>query len=333
MAKILGTEVNIGIASEFTAGTAKAATAYPKWLDFSMQGVSEKSIFKGQRGLRNEGSDTMIKRKYSMGSISVVPDVDIVPYFFKLALGSWSSATHAGESVVYDHTITVQNAGASLPTMTLLAEQGAIETAQYVNVACDALNLEVSDDYAKLTAELIGKFPSTGTVTETFTQPTLFAYHQMTAKFGVSLSAAAGNSATPLKAFSLNIKNNIQMDEAFLSGSNDIQTGGLVGGRLQITGSYTLHFSDTVELAKYRANTLNALVVSFTGANIGVVPTAELIKISLGRLVLTKPPLVFKLDNLTVLTQDFQVNYDATDKEIAVLVTNGIVGTTYAPTS
>lgn len=155
----------------------------------------------------------------------------------------------------------------------------------------------------------------------------------MTAKFGTNLTTAAAGSATPLKAFSLNIKNNVQIDEAFLSGSNDIVAGGLVSGRLQMTGSYTLHFSDTVELAKYRANTLNALIVAFTGANIGVVPTPELIKISLGRLVLTKPPVVVKLDNLVVLTQDFEVTYDATDKEITVLVTNAIVGTTYAPTS
>lgn len=63
MSKILGTEINVGIASEFVAGTAKTATAFPKWLDFSMQGVSEKSIFKGQRGLRNEGSDSMIRRE------------------------------------------------------------------------------------------------------------------------------------------------------------------------------------------------------------------------------------------------------------------------------
>ena len=180
----------------------------------------------------------------------------------------------------------------------------------------------MSDDYANMTVELIGGFPSTDTITESYTQETEFAYHQMTAKFGTSISAANGNSATPLKAFSLNLNNNIQIDEAFLSGSNEIVSGGLIPGRLLITGSYSLHFEDTTELAKYKANTLNALVVTFTGAVIGGGSTTEKIIFEIGDLVLTNPPVEYNLDGLLVLTQEFEVQYDATDVELTVKVTN-----------
>jgi Phage tail tube protein len=202
-------------------------------------------------------------------------------------------------------------------------EEGAIQTTQYVNVVCNSLNIEVSDDYAKATAELIGKFPGTDTISESYANETEFAYHQMTAKFGTSLSNAAGNSATPLKSFALNINNNVLLDEAFLSGSNEITAGGLVMGRLQITGSYSLHFENTTELDKYKANTKNALIVTFTGALIGS-SSLETIQFKLGRLVLTSPPVEYNIDGLLVLNQEFEVEYESTDLELTAVVINNM---------
>ena len=323
MAKTSGTQVQIGLGMESLAapGTAVAESIFIPWLEYSMQGVAEKSMFKAARGLRVENSNSMIRRKYSQGSIAVVPNVEIAPYFFMLALGSLSTATAGGETVVYEHTITVQNTNASVRTATLTAEEGAIQTGQYTNVVVDSLAIEVSDDYARMTAELLGQFPGTDTISESYTTESEFAYHNMAVKFGTSISNADGQSATPLKSFTLNINNNIQLDEAFLSGSNEITNGGLIPGRLQITGSYSLHFENTTELAKYKANTKNAAVVSFTGASIGNAETEE-IRIELAKLVLTRPPVEFNIDGLLVLTQEFEVEFDATDNEIKVIVTN-----------
>jgi hypothetical protein len=191
----------------------------------------------------------------------------------------------------------------------------------------------VSDEYAKMTAELIGQFPGTDTISESYGTETQFAYHNMTAKFGTSLSNASGNSATPLKGFTLNINNNIQLDEAFLSGSNEITDGNLIPGRLEVTGSYSLHFKDTTELAKYQANTKNALIVTFEGALIGAT-SKETIQFKLGRIILTKPPVEYNVDGLLILTQEFQVEYEATDKEITAIAINNVANAanaTYAP--
>lgn len=329
MAKTGGRQVEVGIGIEAIAspGTAVAETAFMQWTDFSMQAVSEKAMFQSARGKRNMTSNSMIKRKYGQGSISVIPNVVNAPYWFVLALGSVSTATASGESSVYEHTITVQNANATVKTATLTVTEGSIQTAQYLNTVCDALNLEVSDEYAKLTVDLISQFPGTDTQSVSYVGSlTEFAYHNLAVQFGTSLSNAASNSATPLKSFKLNIKNNIQLDEAFLSGSNGITSGNLVPGALQITGSYSLHFSDTVELAKYKANTKNACIASFTGAAIGTAETEE-IKINLGKLVLTAPPVEYNIDGILVLTQEFELEYGSTDGDISVVVTNLIANT------
>jgi hypothetical protein len=201
-------------------------------------------------------------------------------------------------------------------------EDGGIVTERFANCVVDELSLEVADAYAKLIAQIIGGYPDTGSVTESFAQENEYAYHQMTVKFGTSLSNAAGNSATPLKSFKLSIKNNVLVDEAFLSGANTPVAGGFVAGRFQATGEYSLHFADTTELDKYKANTKNACIVTFTGAVTGGGSTAETITIKLGRLILTGEPKQYDLDGLTVLTQSFSVEFESTDKEVQVVIVN-----------
>lgn len=309
MAITSGTQTNIGIGVETTPGTAVAATHFPKWAELSMQAVVEKELFASQRGVRNTHSDSMIKRSYAQGDIAVIPNVDIAPLFFYPCLGT-KVTTGAGP---FTHTFTVNNTNAAMKTLTILVEDGAIVTERFTNCVVNTLNLEVSDSYAKLTAGLIGKAPDTGTVTESFAQESEFAYHQMTVKFGTTIAGVG--AAVPLKGFTLNINNNVLLDEAFLSGSNTIASGGLVAGRMQVTGSYTLHYTDTVELAKYKANTKNACQVAFTQG-------ADVITINLGRLILTSPPKEYNLDGVIVLTQEFAVEFEATDKEITVIIIN-----------
>lgn len=397
MPKTGGRQIHIGLGIEATAGTAVPETIFLPWTGFSMQAVAEKELFNAARGIRNMASNSMIRRKFSQGSVTVIPNVVNTPYFFGLALGSVATAlaetpsstgtatsatssklidsiadfvtdsvaigdavhnttddtfalvtaidnlttlsldsdifpggdeTYQVATAVYAHTITVQNANASMKTATLTVEEGSIQTAQYLNCVCDSLSIEASDGYASMTIEIIGQFATTDTVVESYTEETEFAYHQMTVKFGTSISNAESGSAVPLKSFSLSISNSVQLDEAFLSGANTITSGGLVAGPLQVTGSYSLHFEDTTELAKYKANTKNAAVIQFIGASIGDTDNEE-IRIDLAKLVLTSPPVEYNIDGLLILTQDFELEYGATDTDISTIITNELDGSNY----
>ena len=397
MSKTAGRQVNIGMGIEATAGTAVAETIFLPWTGFSVQAVAEKALFNSVRGVRNMASNSMIRRKYSQGSITVIPNVVNAPYFFGLALGtvatalaetpsSTGNATSAsasklidsgadfvtdtvaiGDAVhnttdgtfalvtavdnlttlsldadifplgseayqvatpVYTHTITLQEANASMKTATVTVEEGAIQTVQYTNIVADTLTVEASDGYASMTMEVIGQFATTDTIVESYTEETEFAYHNMTVKFGTTVANAVAGSATPLKSLSLNIGNNVQLDEAFLSGANTITSGGLVAGPLQVTGTYVLHFENTTELAKYKADTKNAAVIQFIGAAIGDTDAEEL-RIDLAKLILTDPPVEYDVDGLLVLTQNFEVQYDATDLSIKAIITNELDGTSY----
>ena len=456
MGKISGRQVEVGIGIETTPGTPVAAADYFKWDSFTMQSMSDKILLDSARGIRNKSSNSLIIKKYGKGAVEFVPTVDMLPYIMGLTLGSRSSGAASGESAVYDHTFTVQNANASMKTATMLVKQSAIQTERYANCVVDSLDLTFDKDFAKCKANILSGYPDTGSISSSYTQDTLFTRNEMVATFGTSLSNAAGTNATttgttsgtfadgetitidnitytmrtaltnggntpyevligaaatnsldnlkvavnagtgagtvygvgtivhptvkittktastvllvakqsgtganaiattdtaanysttgatfaagtpgtgpaptPLLNFSISVNNNVLVDEAFLSGANTPVAGGFVAGSLQIKGSYTLQFADVVELAKYQANTLSALIVTVTGAPIGVVPTNEKIVIKLGKLVLTKAPLEYTLDGLVHVKQEFEVQYDATDKEMAVVITNGYAGTNY----
>jgi hypothetical protein len=393
-----GREIEIGLGIETTPGTGVTPTIYPKWLDFSLQSMAEKSPFRAARGIRNEASGSVIKRKFAQGSLKVVPDVEIAPYLFGLALGSVSTAlaetaistgtattdtlnklidtgatfvtdgVGVGDAVhntaddtwglvtavdsetslsldsdvfpdgnetyevgtpAYKHTISVQNANASMKTATLVAKESSIVTEQYVNSVIDSLTLEASDDFAEMTAELYAKFGASGSLTPSYTEETYFAYKDLTAKFGTTIANAIAASATALKSVSLQFQNNVQVDEAFLSGSNEPAAGGFVAGTQIVSGTYVLHFKDTTELDKYKANTKNAMVIDLLGASIGDAEN-ERIRIQIASLMLTKAPREYNLDGVIVLSQDFTAEYSATETKTAdVEVTNENNGENY----
>ena len=327
-------EVGIGIESYAAPGVAVAEAAFIKWMDLSIQGISEKGFLKSARGLREENIDSFIRRKFSRGTIKFVPNATNMPFFLSLALGSVATATNADASGnVYDHTFTVNQTNATPRTATVTIKQGGTQTQQFLNCVVDKLSLSIQDGYPECTVEIIGQYPGSDTMSPSYSQETHPTYATTTAKFGTSLTAALAASATPLKSFQLEIANNFLLDDAFLFGSNGITAGNLTAGRLSVSGSYSLPFSSTTELDKYLANTKNAIALSMTGASIGTAETEEIL-IKIGRAILTKEPVTYPLDGIDMLEQEFQAEYEATDKMIQAVVTNLVAngsGATYNP--
>ncbi len=458
MTQLGGRQIEIGIGIESTAGTPVAAADYFKWDSFSMQAMSDKIMLNSARGIRNKTSNSIIWKKYGKGSVEFVPTVDMLPYVLGLFMGSRSSGAHSGETTVYDHTFTIQNANASMKTATLIVKQGGVQSERYANCVVDSFDLTFDKDFAKCKIGVLGGWPDTGSITPSYTQDTLFTRNNLTATFGATLTAAVGTLAsttltsdatspadastvvignvtytwktaltnsgntpyevligisaavaldnlrsavnangtpgttygvgtlahplviattntdttqlivarvtgttpnaiattqagtshctwagstmnsgtpgtgsnpTPLVSFNIAGNNNVLFEDAFLSGNAQPQAGAYIAGALELKGSYTLQFTDTVEYEKYKQNTNSAMVVTAYGAAKGTVPTLEAMQFKLGRLVLTKAPLEYQLDGILLVKQEFEVQYDATDKEVIAIVTNDYVGTNY----
>lgn len=336
MARTAGRQVEVGLGMESFAapGVAVAEAAFFKWLEFNVQGISEKTINHSARGLREQNLDSFISRKFGRGTMKFIPSSTTMPFILSLLLGSCATASNAdGSGSVYDHTFTVGQTNATPRTATLTVKQGATQVQQFLNTVVEKFSLSVQDGFAEASVDFIGQYPGSDTMTASYASETHQNYVNTTAKFGTSLSAAAGNSATPLRSFSLEITNNYALDEAFLFGSNQITSGNLTMGPVTVTGSYSLPFTDTTELAKYLGNTENRALISMLGASIGSAETEEVLW-KLGPMVLTKEPQSFPIDGINMIEQEFECRYDSTDKMIQAVVTNLVANATnatYAP--
>ena len=199
MAKTAGRQIELGIGVETTPGTGVAAADYIKWESLSFVAMSDKAMLNSARGIRNKTSNNIVVKQYGKGQIEFAPTTDILPYFLGLALGSRSSGTASGESAVYNHTFTVQNANASMKTATLTVKQGGIQTEQYTNSVVDSIDFTVNKDIAKCKVSLLGQFPTIVTaISPSYTLDSLFTRNQMLAYFGTSVSGALGTAASTI---------------------------------------------------------------------------------------------------------------------------------------
>jgi hypothetical protein len=242
-----------------------------------------------------------------------------------------SSGGHTYEvgTPVCKHTISTQNSNASMKAATVTVKEGSIVTEKYANAVVDTLTLAASKDFATIEVEVLAKFGVTGTLSPAYTDEYLLSYKDITAKFGTTITTALAGSASALKSLTFKHANNVLIDEAFLTGSNEPASGGFVAGTQTISGTYTLHFTDTTELNKYKADTKNALVVDLVGNAIGDAEH-ERIRIQIASLQLTKEPREYDVNGVIVLSQDFVGEYSATEtKSLDIEITNENNGESY----
>jgi hypothetical protein len=108
MAKGIGRLISLGIAAESTRGTAQSSANH--WLPFSDATLDEKfnNVTQDEAyGIIEDSVGQFRVKNWAEGTLKV-PLTDLsAPLIFKALLGTSADSTHSGESVVYDHKITV----------------------------------------------------------------------------------------------------------------------------------------------------------------------------------------------------------------------------------
>src|SRR5687767_9808021 len=119
MTYVRGEDIALGVAMESTPGTFVAAQDYVRSRDpHSIQTIVEKATIKETKltGVASHGD--VITMKKVEGDIPLNLRFRTIGYFLKSLLGGLNSATEAGETIVYRHTVTLNTAVAQ-PTLSL----------------------------------------------------------------------------------------------------------------------------------------------------------------------------------------------------------------------
>ena len=323
----LGREPFIGIGIEGTPGIAVAAAKYLPFVTCTVRGIQEPIEDDAAKGIREKVWGAAIGKQRGEGDIEIYVDVENAPYLIYPVLGVKSTTTAGGETAVWVHTFTRKSSNP--PKTITVIHNDTLDTRKYTNGVINTLELNVTDGLATISANFLSKFPSTGTGTRAVTVERILAFKDYTIKFGsgatgtAALAAAVLASATPVRSFTLNLNNNAEVQ--YLSGG--AAAAQISMGEFEVSGEYTLFYETTKDRVHYEtivdgSDPVRAMIVTFTGASIGVAETEE-IEIKIPNFYLKDRGVDTAISGFITESPSFVANYDTDEtKSIQIKITN-----------
>lgn len=311
MAYERGESLALGVAVETTRGTFVAAQDYVRMKEpDTIQTIVEQVDIKESRptGLARE-SKVIVMKKVE-GEVAINLRFRTIGYFLKSLLGGWSSATEAGQTVVYRHTGTL-NTSVLQPTLSLSKARGSYPHKQIAGAVVTKLALSAGlDDVINGSVSIKGLSESTvANFTPAYASTDYLAPHQMiTVKVAANTAGLGAAPAMVLNA--LDIEFDRPNDER--TSISSITPVDFVAKLLNITGKFVMDKTDDTLKDLAEAGTVRAMSITITN-------TAQ----SMGTGV--NPQLVITLPNVTlsstetrpmdaIVTEEFtfEANYDET---------------------
>src|SRR5580698_7101266 len=216
MAKGIGKLFAFGLAKESTRGTAQSSATY--WLPFDDLTFDEKyenAVADQAVGVIENAINEYRVKNYADGSFKVPMMDQSTGLLFLSLLGSQAVATHAGESVVYDHTFTVGES-AQHPSLTLFIHDPLGGT-DYSHANGVVHKMDIDAELKKFVQLSCSGRAQKGVSQSAFTPSILtenrFIPQYMTFKYATAVSGLSGATAIKLKSIKLSIDGNIEDDD------------------------------------------------------------------------------------------------------------------------
>lgn len=308
MSLLIGRQGYIGMAIESVAGTPESTPAvFLPTTENTIDDKHEKIMDISTRASRIKDHDSVKGKQWSEGDLAMYLDANNSGYLFKLALGNEVKTDVQASPNVDNHQFYVTASGNSPKTATVWNYRGTGPAIRQMNrVAVDSLEMEVTNDgLATLTTAFMGSESSeVSAPTLTTASGTVLTWGDATVKFGDTIAAAEGNTATKVTNFKFTLNNNLET--IFRTGSRTLDE--ITMGEAEVLGEYTLFFEDDTEFNKYLNNTKQSMVVTLTGASLGGV--SEQVKLEFPRIILDDKEVDTGQADLFAITANFRAIND-----------------------
>lgn len=230
MGYAIGRLFQVGIAKETTRGTTPGSVGY--WLAFAEASIDEKynnAVDTEVYGVVEDSASMTRTKNWSEGDIKgPIGDLHFGLFLYSL-LGGYAVGTHSGESVVYDHTFTVQEGVQHQSLSTYIHDPAAAaQDYSYANAMVAKLDLEYSlGKFVAYTVHLMAqKGVQQSQYSPSQSAENRFVPQYMTAAFAPSLAGAAGTltatgtAATTIHVTGLSINTNLLRVGMTVTGTN-----------------------------------------------------------------------------------------------------------------
>ncbi len=330
-AKGIGRLLALGLAKESSRGTAQSSATY--WLPINDWNIDEKfdNVVADQAMgvIENSVGEYRVKN-YADGSIKLPLTDQSSGLLFLSLFGSQAVATHAGESVVYDHTFTIGES-AQHPSLTLFIHDPLSGT-DYSHANGVIHKLDLDAELKKFVELNVSARALKGASQSAFTPSLLsenrFIPQNMTFKYATAVSGLSGATAIALKSIKLSIDENIEDQEVLGS----VNPADFLNKEFKVEGQLEAiyqNLTDFKNVALATPNVGQAMLIDLvnTDVTIGSTTHPEL-KITLNQVYFTEYSRPIKTRDLVYQTVKFRASYKLADSAmISAVLTNTVSGT------
>lgn len=299
-----------------------AATFWIPWSELLVEEKHQDAVNEQSLGVIEDSISKSIAKEWS----EVTLKAPLADKHFGLVLlgtlGACTSTPHAGESIVYDHTITVaqstQHQALSFFVDDPLGEQ------DYKHPLGMVESIEINYETAKFldySLALRGKKGQTATLTPATTSENRFLPKHATVKIAATYGALSTGTPMSVKVLKLKITKNIEDDNALgNAGPADI-----LNKQFMIEGTIeAIYQNESDYKTAYLAGTTKALRIDLanTDTTIGTATNPQ-IRIDLAKVDFTELTKPFRLNDLIYQTVAFKARYSTSDSlMVSALVVN-----------
>jgi hypothetical protein len=330
-AKGIGRLFALGLAKETTRGTAISAATY--WLPFDDLSFDEKfdnAVADQAAGVIENAIAEYRVKNYADGTFKVPMLDQSTGLLFLSLLGTQAVATHAGESVVYDHTFTVGET-AQHPSLTLFIHDPLSGT-DYSHANGVIHKMDIDAELKKFVQLSCSARAFKGVSQSAFTPSILtenrFIPQYMTFKYATAVSGLSGATAIALKSIKLTVDENIEDQEVL----GNVSPADFLNKEFKVEGSLECiyqNLTDFKNVALATPNVGQAMLIDLknTDVTIGSTTNPEL-KITLNQVFFSEYSRPIKVKDLVYQTVKFRGSYKLADSAmITILLTNTVSGT------
>jgi hypothetical protein len=315
-----GSRAELGIGKETTRGTAAAPSYGIRRDDLTLDDKIEQVIDASTRGIIEDAIDASKSAEIAEGEATFIIRDKSFGLWLLSIFGAVSSAVKSGETVVYEHTYTVQqgNQHQSL-TLHLKTPVGGKDFALAMIESAE-LNVELERHaYARVAVKAKKGAAATRTISYD-TAENIFLPTHGTFKTAANLAGLPGAAAINIKKFTLSIAKNLEVDRVLGNlAPNDILNKGFV-----VSGTVELLYSDDTFITELLGDTAKAMRITLTNTDktIGSASNPKL-NIDFARVKFSEVARSLDKGDLSRITVNYKAFYSEADsKMVEAILTN-----------
>lgn len=325
MSKGIGRLLQIGIAREATRGTSPAAATY--WIphnEFDIFEKDSKVVDEQTRGVIEDSVGQSIVKQWAEGSLKAPIGDKHFPLLLYGIFGTLASSLKSGETLVYDHNVSVQQ-GAQHQSLSLYLDD-PLGGQDYTHALGVLASLEIAYEQGKFidyVANFKAKKGATATLAPSTTSENRFLPQHLAFKLAATQAGLDAAGATVIKSLNLKIEQNIEDDDVLgnIAPADFLNKHFLIEGTLEAIWQNESDFK-TAALA----GTVKAMRIDLNNADVTIGTASNpRVKIDLHSVVFKEITRPVRINELVKQTIAFKAHYNTTDSKMASVLCNNLV--------